>query len=138
MYLFIASVGAKLGTYRASLVYFILGAFGSILLLIGIVLLVREGGMQTNLATLRDFILYNVNSTASYASAKGLAQALILCGLLFKVGAVPGQYWVHSTYQFMGFPVVAFYSVVTKFAFIMVIIRIFVNIHAPFLTVWAG
>jgi NADH-quinone oxidoreductase subunit N len=38
----------------------------------------------------------------------------------------------------MGFPAVAFYSVVTKFAFIMVIIRIFVNIHAPFLTVWAG
>jgi len=92
MYLFIASVGAKLGTYRASLVYFILGAFGSILLLIGIVLLVREGGMQTNLSMLRDFILDNVNSTASYASAKGLAPALILCGLLFKVGAVPGQY----------------------------------------------
>jgi len=61
-----------------------------------------------------------------------------LCGLLFKVGAVPGNYWVHSTYQFMGFPVVAFYSVVTKFAFVMVTVRVFVNVNAPFLTVWAN
>src|SRR5689334_11426354 len=38
----------------------------------------------------------------------------------------------------MGFPVVAFYSVITKFAFVMVIVRIFVNINAPFLTVWAN
>jgi NADH-quinone oxidoreductase subunit N len=94
---------------EAAMKYFVLGAFSSGFLLYGIALVYGAAG------TLR----LDVIAAKGFAQGGGLAVggiALMLIGLLFKVGAVPFHAWIPDAYEGAPASVTGFMSVAVKAA----------------------
>jgi NADH-quinone oxidoreductase subunit N len=115
---------------EAGLKYLVLGALSSAILLFGIVLLYGtagnaafEGSTQQamNFSALRNFLEANPENPIALAGV-----VLVLCGIAFKIGAVPFQIWIPDVYQGAPTPVTAFLSVSSKaagFALLMLLVR---------------
>src|ERR1700682_3002212 len=110
----------RLLSQEASVKYFLLGAFSSAFFLYGVALLYGYAGTL-------DFggIADKVASGTGRTSLALIGIALLLVGVLFKVGAVPFHSWIPDGYQGAPTPITAFMAAATKVAAFGAMLRIF-------------
>lgn len=115
----------RLVSQEASLKYFLLGAFSSAFFLMGLALLYGYAG-SVHLDAI-------ANAVPLLAGMDGLllgGSALVIIGLLFKVGAVPFHSWTPDVYQGAPTPITGFMAACTKIAAFAALVR-FVYVVAP-------
>jgi NADH-quinone oxidoreductase subunit N len=110
----------RLLSQEASLKYFLLGAFSSAFFLFGSALLYGYAG-STDLKLIARAI-YGSSGQLDAFLLPGVA--LVLIGLLFKVGAVPFHSWTPDAYQGAPTPVTGFMAAATKAAAFGAILRL--------------
>jgi NADH-quinone oxidoreductase subunit N len=110
----------RLLSQEASLKYFLLGAFSSAFFLYG-------GAMLYGYAGTLDLrgIAEVVGSGSGKTSLALIGTALLLVGLLFKIGAVPFHSWTPDVYQGAPTPITAFMAAATKIAAFGATLRLF-------------
>jgi NADH-quinone oxidoreductase subunit N len=116
--------GSRKGDVRsneAALKYFLLGAFASTFLLLGIALVYGATG-SFELAVIHERAASLAAGPTSLLTAGVL---LILASLLFKVSAVPFHFWAPDVYQGAPAEVTAFMATVVKMAAFAGLIRLF-------------
>jgi NADH-quinone oxidoreductase subunit N len=111
----------SLESNEAGIKYFIMGAFASAFLLMGIALVFGASGTTDLRRIVADF--HFIVSNFKLYMYSGVA--LILIGFGFKVAMVPFHTWVPDVYQGAPTPVTAFFSVGPKAAGFAVLLRIF-------------
>jgi len=116
----------RLLSQEASMKYFLLGAFASAILLFGIALLYGFSGSVT-LSAISDA----VGSTAGFDPLLIAGLAMVMVGLLFKVGAVPFHSWTPDVYQGAPTPVTGFMAACTKVAAFGALLRLVYVVAAP-------
>jgi NADH-quinone oxidoreductase subunit N len=110
----------RLLSQESSLKYFLLGAFSSAFFLYGAAMLYGYAG------TLRlEGIAEAVSAGTGKPSLAMIGIALLLVGVLFKVGAVPFHSWIPDVYQGAPTPITAFMAAATKIAAFGAMLRIF-------------
>jgi NADH-quinone oxidoreductase subunit N len=124
-----ALAGLRRGDERsgeAALKYFLLGSFASAFLVFGLALLFGAAR-----STFLPEIIVHL-STAAVTPVMGLfGVALVLVGFGFKVAVVPFHMWTPDVYEGAPTPVTAFFSVGTKAAGFIVLVRILMNLSGP-------
>jgi NADH-quinone oxidoreductase subunit N len=120
----------RLLSQEAAVKYFLLGAFSSAFLLFGIALLYGYAGTVTY-AGIADVVEGTVrNVSPALAGTMGndvlllIGSAMVLMGLLFKVGAVPFHMWTPDVYQGAPTPVTGFMAAATKVAAFGALLRL--------------
>ncbi|MCZ7458657.1 NADH-quinone oxidoreductase subunit NuoN [Streptomyces sp. WMMC940] len=120
----------RLMSQEAAVKYFLLGAFSSAFLLFGIALLYGYAG-SVAYARIADVVDGTVRTIdPALAGTMGndalllIGGALILTGLLFKVGAVPFHMWTPDVYQGAPTPVTGFMAAATKVAAFGALLRL--------------
>ncbi|WP_328721221.1 NADH-quinone oxidoreductase subunit NuoN [Streptomyces sp. NBC_00247] len=120
----------RLMSQEAAVKYFLLGAFSSAFLLFGIALLYGYAG-SVSYATIASVVDGSVTEIdPALASTMGndalllIGGAMILMGLLFKVGAVPFHMWTPDVYQGAPTPVTGFMAAATKVAAFGALLRL--------------
>jgi NADH-quinone oxidoreductase subunit N len=109
---------------EAALKYFLLGSFATGFLLYGIAMIYGVTG-TTKLDEIRT-ALNNPAGVPSFAMI-GIAAALMLVGLAFKVSAAPFHIWAPDVYQGAPAPVAAFLATGPKAAAFAIFLRIFLT-----------
>ncbi|MDP3980377.1 MAG: NADH-quinone oxidoreductase subunit N [Chlamydiota bacterium] len=115
-------------SFESGFKYFILGSFSSGILLYGISLIYGATGTVDLVILLQALQLEDKLLTAGII--------LTLCGLLFKIAAVPFHIWTPDVYEGAPTPVTSFFSTGPKAAGFAVIIRIMALGLAPMQDVW--
>ncbi|MFE6911268.1 NADH-quinone oxidoreductase subunit NuoN [Streptomyces erythrochromogenes] len=120
----------RLMSQEAAVKYFLLGAFSSAFLLFGIALLYGYAGSMSY-AVIADVVDGTITKIdPALATTMGndvlllMGGALILTGLLFKVGAVPFHMWTPDVYQGAPTPVTGFMAAATKVAAFGALLRL--------------
>ncbi|MCB5907904.1 NADH-quinone oxidoreductase subunit NuoN [Streptomyces pinistramenti] len=120
----------RLLSQEAALKYFLLGAFSSAFLLFGIALLYGYAGTVTY-AGIAEVVADGAKQIdPALAGTMGndalllIGAALVLMGLLFKVGAVPFHMWTPDVYQGAPTPVTGFMAAATKVAAFGALLRL--------------
>ncbi len=113
----------SLESNEAGIKYFVMGAFATGFLLMGIAF-VFGAAETTNLNRIITDYSYIAAHAGIYLYA---GAALILIGFGFKVAAVPFHTWVPDVYEGAPTPVTAFFSVAPKAAGFAVLLRIFAD-----------
>ncbi|MFB7339308.1 NADH-quinone oxidoreductase subunit NuoN [Streptomyces hydrogenans] len=120
----------RLMSQEAAVKYFLLGAFSSAFLLFGIALLYGYAG-SVSYATIAGVVDGSVGTVnPALADTMGndvlllIGFALLLTGLLFKVGAVPFHMWTPDVYQGAPTPVTGFMAAATKVAAFGALLRL--------------
>jgi len=103
----------SLESNEAGIKYFIMGAFASAFLLMGIAAVFGASGTTDLRRLMTDFNYVSIHFKPFLYVGVGL----ILVGFGFKVGAVPFHSWIPDVYQGAPTPVTAFFSVGPKAAF---------------------
>lgn len=110
--------------------YFLLGAFSSAFLLFGIALLYGYAGTVTysGIADVVDGQVRNVSPALAGTMGNDalllIGGAMVLMGLLFKIGAVPFHMWTPDVYQGAPTPVTGFMAAATKVAAFGALLRL--------------
>ena len=104
---------------EGGLKYFLMGAFVSAFVLLGIALLYGETG-STRLARIEEALAAGSGSPVVVT----LGFLLLFCGFAFKMSLVPFHAWAPDTYQGAPSPFVAFLSVAPKAASALVLLRL--------------
>ncbi|MEV1044505.1 NADH-quinone oxidoreductase subunit NuoN [Streptomyces sp. NPDC049916] len=120
----------RLMSQEAAVKYFLLGAFSSAFLLFGIALLYGYAG-SLSYATIANVVDGSVlEIDPALADTMGndalllIGGAMLLTGLLFKVGAVPFHMWTPDVYQGAPTPVTGFMAAATKVAAFGALLRL--------------
>ncbi|MFJ8650455.1 NADH-quinone oxidoreductase subunit NuoN [Streptomyces sp. NPDC093546] len=120
----------RLMSQEAAVKYFLLGAFSSAFLLFGVALLYGYAG-SVSYARIADVVDGSVTAvTPALAETMGndvlllIGTAMVLMGLLFKVGAVPFHMWTPDVYQGAPTPVTGFMAAATKVAAFGALLRL--------------
>ncbi|MGX2996654.1 NADH-quinone oxidoreductase subunit NuoN [Streptomyces sp. JNUCC 64] len=120
----------RLISQEAAVKYFLLGAFASAFTLFGIALLYGYAG-SVSYATIARVVDGTVGElTPVLAQTTGndalllVGAALLVMGLLFKVGAVPFHMWTPDVYQGAPTPVTGFMAAATKVAAFGALLRV--------------
>ncbi|RME28445.1 MAG: NADH-quinone oxidoreductase subunit N [Candidatus Zixiibacteriota bacterium] len=121
LYVMAAFNRRSLASNEAGIKYFIMGAFASAFVLMGIAF-IFGAAETTNLRRVVADFTYIANNFGPYFYT---GVALVLVGFAFKVGAVPFHTWVPDVYQGAPTPVTAFFSVGPKAAGFAALMRIF-------------
>lgn len=111
----------SLESNEAGIKYFIMGAFASAFLLMGIAF-VFGASATTDLRRIVADFSFIVSNNEPYLH---MGVALLLVGFGFKVAAVPFHSWVPDVYQGAPTPVTAFFSVAPKAAGFAALLRVF-------------
>ncbi|MBT2445977.1 NADH-quinone oxidoreductase subunit NuoN [Streptomyces sp. ISL-43] len=120
----------RLMSQEAAVKYFLLGAFSSAFLLFGVALLYGYAGSVSYavIAEVVDGTVANVDPALADTMGNDalllIGGALILMGLLFKVGAVPFHMWTPDVYQGAPTPVTGFMAAATKVAAFGALLRL--------------
>ncbi|MFE1172105.1 NADH-quinone oxidoreductase subunit NuoN [Streptomyces sp. NPDC058773] len=120
----------RLLSQEAAVKYFLLGAFSSAFLLFGVALLygyagtVTYGGIAEVIADGAKQIDPALAGTMGNDALLLIGAALVLMGLLFKVGAVPFHMWTPDVYQGAPTPVTGFMAAATKVAAFGALLRL--------------
>nr|WP_155073690.1 NADH-quinone oxidoreductase subunit NuoN [Streptomyces taklimakanensis] len=120
----------RLMSQEAALKYFLLGAFSSAFLLFGIALLygyagtVRYAGIASVVSDTNREVTEALAATTGNDALLLVGGALLLMGLLFKVGAVPFHMWTPDVYQGAPTPVTGFMAAATKVAAFGALLRL--------------
>nr|AMN87298.1 NADH dehydrogenase subunit 2 [Pyropia endiviifolia] len=109
---------------EAGLKYFILGAFSSALLLLGISLLYGFTGL-TNFGDLSKFFLGISAENCTFVKTISFSIILIEVALLFKISAAPFHMWSPDVYEGAPTNVTSFFGILPKVALVSLIFRIF-------------
>ncbi|HVN75389.1 MAG TPA: NADH-quinone oxidoreductase subunit N [Thermoanaerobaculaceae bacterium] len=117
-------------SHEAATKYFVLGAMSSGILLYGLSLIYGTTG-TLDLAALARSV---GEGRASAATLVGVA--LLACGFLFKVAAVPFHVWTPDVYEGAPTPITAFMSVGPKAAAFAIFLRVFVGGLGPLEGQW--
>lgn len=104
---------------EAGLKYFLMGAFVSAFVLLGVALVYGETG-----STRLDEVVEAIVAGRGAPAVLVLAFLLLVCGFGFKMSAAPFHAWAPDAYQGAPTPFVAFLSVAPKVASIYVVVRI--------------
>lgn len=125
---------------EAGLKYLILGALSSAIMLFGIVLLYGVAAAPSAHAfgppihDAMNFVdLGRVIARSTYNPLAAAGAALVLCGVAFKIGAVPFQIWIPDVYQGAPTPTTAFLAVGSKAAGFLVLLNL---VTGPFAAPW--
>jgi NADH-quinone oxidoreductase subunit N len=111
----------RLESNEAGIKYFLMGAFASAFLVMGIAFVFGASGTTDLRRLVADFHFI----VSNYKLYMYSGVALILIGFGFKVAAVPFHTWVPDVYQGAPTPVTAFFAVGPKAAGFAVLLRIF-------------
>ena len=115
---------------EAAAKYFVLGALSSGVLLYGLSLVYGATG-SLDLATIAERLGHG-GATAPAL----IGVALMACGFLFKVAAVPFHVWTPDAYEGAPTPITAFMSVGPKAAAFAIFLRVFLGAFAPLASSW--
>ena len=103
---------------EASIKYLLFGAISSAIMLYGMSLIYGLTGTMA---------LTEPQFTERFGQADPFVQmllgGLILCGLLYKISAVPFHFWNPDVYQAAAMPTVSFFSIAPKAAGLLVLLR---------------
>ncbi|WP_329022036.1 NADH-quinone oxidoreductase subunit NuoN [Streptomyces sp. NBC_00690] len=120
----------RLMSQEAAVKYFLLGAFSSAFLLFGIALVYGYAG-SVGYAKIADVVDGSIRTidpvladTMGNDALLLIGSAMILMGLLFKVGAVPFHMWTPDVYQGAPTPVTGFMAAATKVAAFGALLRL--------------
>ncbi|WP_431944602.1 NADH-quinone oxidoreductase subunit NuoN [Actinacidiphila sp. bgisy167] len=119
----------RLMSQEAAVKYFLLGAFSSAFLLFGIALLYGYAG-TVSYAGIASVVDGTATLTPALAGSAGndalllIGAALVVMGLLFKVGAVPFHMWTPDVYEGAPTPVTGFMAAATKVAAFGALLRL--------------
>ncbi len=102
---------------EASLKYYLLGAYLGVLMLVGVTVLYGVGR-----ATAYGELAPNLAAAPGGAVAVGVVA--LLAGLLFKIGGVPGHFWVPDVTEGSSVPVAAFVTTVPKVGGLIALYRL--------------
>ncbi|RII22200.1 NADH-quinone oxidoreductase subunit N [Streptomyces sp. YIM 130001] len=120
----------RLMSQEAAVKYFLLGAFSSAFLLFGVALLYGYAGTvnYAGIAEVVDGTIQNIDPVLAETMGNDvlllIGAAMILMGLLFKVGAVPFHMWTPDVYQGAPTPVTGFMAAATKVAAFGALLRL--------------
>jgi NADH-quinone oxidoreductase subunit N len=120
----------RLLSQEAAVKYFLLGAFSSAFLLFGIALLYGYAGTVSyaKIAAVVDGSVTRIDPALADTMGNDalllIGAAMILTGLLFKVGAVPFHMWTPDVYQGAPTPVTGFMAAGTKVAAFGALLRL--------------
>jgi NADH-quinone oxidoreductase subunit N len=117
-------------SHEAAAKYFVLGALSSGILLYGLSLIYGATG-TLDLATLARVLASGKPGTSAMVGV-----ALLACGFLFKVAAVPFHVWTPDVYEGAPTPITAFMSVGPKAAAFAMFLRVFIGGLAPLAASW--
>ncbi len=117
-------------SHEAATKYFVLGAFSSGVLLYGLSLIYGTTG------TLDLGALAHALAAGKPTTATMVGMALLACGFLFKVAAVPFHVWTPDVYEGAPTPITAFMSVGPKAAGFAMFLRVFLGGLAPLSASW--
>lgn len=111
---------------EAGLKYFILSAFSSAVLLLGITLIYGASGSQ-NFADLSLSLNYLTQASTSmhtpYYPMLAVGLGCVCISLLFKLAAVPFHAWIADVYEGSPTPITAFFAITSKIGVLAVLIR---------------
>jgi NADH-quinone oxidoreductase subunit N len=116
----------RLLSQEAAMKYFLLGAFASAMFLFGVALLYGFAG-----SVRLDKIAAATASTVGMDGLLLTGVAMVLVGLLFKVGAVPFHSWTPDVYQGAPTPITGFMAAGTKAAAFGALLRIVYVVIPP-------
>lgn len=111
-YIMVGYLRRNIGSLEGGVKYLITGAMSAGLLVFGIAWLYGTTGSFA----LGSDLIPAIRAAGGFTPGVTFALALILLGLLFKIGAVPMQLWVPDVYQGAPAPITAFLSVASKTA----------------------
>ncbi|MEU4131999.1 NADH-quinone oxidoreductase subunit NuoN [Streptomyces wuyuanensis] len=120
----------RLMSQEAAVKYFLLGAFSSAFLLFGIALLYGYAGSvaYARIADVVDGTVQTIDPALAGTMGNDalllIGGALILTGMLFKVGAVPFHMWTPDVYQGAPTPITGFMAAATKVAAFGALLRL--------------
>ncbi|MGW2177197.1 NADH-quinone oxidoreductase subunit NuoN [Streptomyces sp. NPDC001732] len=120
----------RLMSQEAAVKYFLLGAFSSAFFLFGIALLYGYAGSVSYgvVASVVDGSVTRVDPALAATMGNDalllIGGAMVLTGLLFKVGAVPFHMWTPDVYQGAPTPVTGFMAAATKVAAFGALLRL--------------
>ncbi|WP_199814151.1 NADH-quinone oxidoreductase subunit NuoN [Streptomyces globisporus] len=120
----------RLMSQEAAVKYFLLGAFSSAFLLFGIALIYGYAGSLSyaEIANVVDGSVLEIDPALADTMGNDalllIGGAMILTGLLFKVGAVPFHMWTPDVYQGSPTPVTGFMAAATKVAAFGALLRL--------------
>jgi len=117
-------------SHEAAAKYFVLGALSSGVLLFGLSLLYGACG------TLELGALARALRAGPPSSPAMVGMALVACGFLFKVAAVPFHLWTPDVYEGAPTPITAFMSVGPKAAAFAMFLRVFLGGLGPLAAEW--
>jgi len=117
-------------SHEAATKYLVLGALSSGVLLYGLSLLYGAVG-TLDLAAMAGRL-----SAAPPGTAALVGTALLACGFLFKVAAVPFHVWTPDVYEGAPTPITAFLSVGPKAAAFAIFLRVFLGGVGPLAADW--
>ncbi|MAP17623.1 MAG: NADH-quinone oxidoreductase subunit NuoN, partial [Aurantimonas sp.] len=115
---------------EAGLKYFVLGALSSGMLLYGASLVYGFTG-QIEYTAIAEVV---ATSERSIGIVVGLV--FVLCGLAFKISAVPFHMWTPDVYEGAPTPVTAFFAAAPKVAAMALLIRVVIDAFGPALFEW--
>ncbi len=126
---------------EAGLKYFVLGALASGLLLFGMSLVYGYSG-TTSFAGLEQIIHDSAtfkkccDEGANFPIGLIIGLVFMLCGLAFKISAVPFHMWTPDVYEGAPTPVTAFFAVGPKIAALALIMRVLYDPFYDMLSQW--
>ena len=140
-YVLVGITRDKAVSNEAALKYFLLGSFASVLLLYGISLIYGVTGatdFATIAADLADLKVGTTTGGSAPSSLLGIAIALIVAGLAFKIAAIPFHAWAPDAYEGASTPVAGFLAAGSKAAGLAALGRVCMVAFASEQGVWSA